>query len=149
MKNTGYEKLLIPIAAIIITIMALSPLNAFGQQPGQVQWAGSTGTFPWNYNYVAQGQISASNVQNLQISWIYPIASAPKIYAGDEGISFTPVVVDGIVYTLTNYHLLLALNAKDGSIIWQKSLPILKFSFPCAQCLFANATGHYHAIWYT
>ncbi len=107
------------------------------------------GNYPFNWNYVNQDQISASNLQNLQVSWIYPIASAPKVYAGDEGIQFTPMVVNGILYTLTNYHLLIALNAKDGSVLWQKTLPLLKFKFACAQCLFANFTGHYHAMWYT
>ncbi len=149
MENKGYSKVILLTSAIVIGLMALSPLNAFGQGSSQAQWVGTMGSAPYNYNYSPQTEISTSNVQNLQVSWIYPIASAPKVYAGDEGISFTPMVVNGIVYTLTNYHLLLALNAKDGSVIWQKTLPILKFTFACAACLFANSTGHYHAIWYT
>jgi outer membrane protein assembly factor BamB len=41
---------------------------------------------------------------------------------GDGGPRSTPTVIDGVVYTVTSQARLLALDAKDGSILWEKDL---------------------------
>ena len=72
------------------------------------------GTFPTNWDYSSQTQFSASNIANLQLSWVFPIPSAPSTLAGAfgaQGEVLTPLVVNGIVYTITNFHLLIAQSA--------------------------------------
>src|SRR5438445_13609302 len=140
----------------ITTVLAVSPLVAVGSPATFAPWNGVEGNYPFNWAYNPQTQITPSNVQNLQVSWIYPIAPSPAAYAAEgallgppNGVSITPIIVNGISYVITNYHLVLAQNAKDGSIICQKELPSLKFKDFNNFLPGNNITGHYHAIWYT
>ncbi len=126
------------------------------QNPSSAQWNGPDGNFPFNWDYVNQSQITPSNAQNLQVSWIWPVPTVPAQYAGTTGadVVVTPVVIDGISYDITEYHLLIAQNLATGSIIWQKSLPALSFKnlatiWDAASPPPNNITGHYHAIFYT
>jgi hypothetical protein len=116
--------------------------------PPSTPWTGVDGAFPSNWDYSNQTQINSGNVQNLQVSWVVPIPNAPAPYSADddEGVIITPIVVSGIAYMVTNYHLLLALDAASGKIIWQQELPLLSFA---SVDPYSNLTGHYHAIWYT
>jgi alcohol dehydrogenase (cytochrome c) len=154
-KHTSF--LAISITSLsFAAILAFSPFVAVGQQSNTAAWNGVEGNYPFNWAYNPQNQINPSNVQNLQVSWLYPVSPSPAAYAGKgallgppEGISISPIIVNGISYIVTNYHLVLAQNAKDGSIIWQKELPFLKFGGFNNFLPGNNITGHYHAIWYT
>ena len=132
-------------------LLSFSPFSVFGQAGTQgTDWAGVSGNYPFNFDYSSQTQITPQNVQNLQISWLYPVPPAPAYYKGDEGIVHTPIVVNGISYAITNYHLLLAQDIRDGKIIWQKDLGKLTFANLDIGAIFGlSITGHYHAIWYT
>jgi len=148
--HTGIS--LIAISLSLLAMMAISPFAAYAQQSSSAatQWNGPMGNYPFNWDYSAQTQISAANIQNLQVSWIFPIPAAPPKVAGGfapQGEVLTPLVVNGIVYTITNFQLLLSQDLRDGKILWQTDL----------SRLFMNVTGiaapppsgHYHAIWYT
>ncbi len=141
---------ILPLLAVsfVIAVLTLSPLVGFAQQ-GAPQWNGNNGNYPFNWDYSAQTQVSSSNVANLQVSWIFPIPSAPHAYVGDESVIITPIIVNGIAYSITNYHLVLAEDLRDGKVIWQKELPILKFNGLNVFLPGNNLTGHYHSIWYT
>ena len=135
-------------------MLAFSSYSALAQAPsGAPQWNGVDGNEHYNWDYVQQNQITPSNVKDLQINWVYPIPALPSPYAtsATEGtIVHTPIIVNGISYAITEYHLLLAQNLKDGSIIWRKELPYLKFiNINTVTDPGFNITGHYHAIWYT
>ena len=123
----------------------------------QGQWIGSEGVYPGNWNWSNQTQIGVNNVNQLQVSWVYPTPPTPSQYLAYNkfttvplGITFTGSMVNGIVYTMTQFMLLQANNAHTGALIWQAQLPNLKFN-----CLTnglpggSNATGHFHNIWYT
>ena len=130
----------------VASILALSSFVSYAA-PAQVgtNWNGVGGNYPFNFDYSPQTAISAGNVLNLQVSWIFPIAAPPKAYAFDFGVVHTPIVVNGIEYAVTNYHQVLALDAKDGKVVWTKQLPLLNFS----HFDLSEGNGHYHAIWYT
>jgi len=147
------------ISLLVAVILGGSSLFVYAQEAAPANWVGVDGNYPYNWDYVQQNQISASNVNTLSVSWLYPIPSSPGYYAPvvSEGVLHTPIVVNGIAYAITNYHVIVALNLKTGSILWQKSLPILRFHhqffdpYCCGiqEGIGSNLTGHYHAIWYT
>jgi len=67
---------------------------------------------------------------------------------GAQGEVLTPILVNGIVYTITNFHLLIAQSASDGKVLWEKNIA----SINASQAMGVSppvAAGHYHAIWYT
>src|SRR5579872_4100830 len=106
-----------------LILLGIAPIISTAQsQNGTVNWVGPNGNYPSNWDYVSQNQINSGNVQNLQIGWVYPIAPAPASYGATTGndVVITPVVVNGISYVITDYHLLIAQNVRDGTIVWQK-----------------------------
>src|ERR1035437_5806521 len=72
-------------------------------------------------NYVSQNQIGASNAQNLQVAWTFPFPVAPNVpglTVTAQGSISPPLVVDGIVYLVTNYLTVYAINGESGAIVW-------------------------------
>src|SRR5207249_7168903 len=107
--HTGIS--LIAISLSLLAMMAISPFAAYAQQSSSeaTQWNGPMGNYPFNWDYSAQTQISAANIQNLQVSWIFPIPAAPQRAAGGvapEGEGVRPLAVNGIVVTITNFYFL-------------------------------------------
>src|SRR5579871_1813100 len=91
---------------MIMLLLALSPSMISSAQSAascgnQCQWTGPMGGYPTNWDYSSQTQFGASNVQNLQLNWVFPIPSAPSTMAGGfgaQGEVLTPLLVNGIVY---------------------------------------------------
>src|SRR5947207_13352780 len=70
-----------------------------------------------NYNsqrYSTLSQITPENVKNLEIQWISQTRSLEKFEA-------TPLVVDGIMYTVQVPNDIIALAAASGRIFWTYS----------------------------
>src|SRR2546426_10127311 len=70
-----------------------------------------------NYNsqrYSTLSQITPENVKNLEIQWISQTRSLEKFEA-------TPLVVDGIMYTVQAPNDILALDAATGRVFWTYS----------------------------
>ncbi|MFL6352221.1 MAG: PQQ-binding-like beta-propeller repeat protein [Bryobacteraceae bacterium] len=61
--------------------------------------------------YSALKQINRSNVNKLEIAWIYPTGDISKY-------SFNPVVVDGLVFVLAKNNSIVALDASTGKEVW-------------------------------
>ncbi|MBT7952140.1 MAG: PQQ-dependent dehydrogenase, methanol/ethanol family [Gammaproteobacteria bacterium] len=57
-------------------------------------------------------QINDSNVEQLGLIWSADIASV-------DGLSATPLVIDGVIYMSAPFALVYALDAKTGETIWQ------------------------------
>jgi len=162
-KASSIRRRTIVSSILIATVLTLStfaarPVFAANPPVPPGQWVGSEGVYPYNWDYANQTDVSAANVNQLQVSWIYPVPSTPLQYLPNNpytttplGITFTGTMVNGIVYTMTEYSLIQANNGHTGSLIWQDELPGLKFSCMHNQLHVpgANATGHYHNIWYT
>ena len=72
-------------------------------------------TFRGNYqgwSYSPLNQITRDNVQDLKLAWVWAM--------NDSGTSETsPVVHNGILYLLSPSHIVQALDAKTGSLIWE------------------------------
>jgi len=152
------------IGTLLIVSMAANPARAASTVPAANpsvapgNWVGSEGVYPYNWDWSNQTQISPSNVNQLQVSWVYPTPPTPSQYLAYNkyttvpiGITFTGSIVNGIAYVMTQYMLIQAMNAHTGALIWQAQLPNLKFN-----CLTntltptsSNSTGHFHNIWYT
>src|SRR5437870_11852112 len=102
-------------------LLSFSPFSVFGQAGTQgTDWAGVSGNYPFNFDYSSQTQITPQNVQNLQISWLYPVPPAPAYYKGDEGIVHTPIVVNGISYAVFCLKKKIIQNIRYGNIIRKK-----------------------------
>ena len=128
----------------ILTLSSLIPALVVAQGSQQVQWNGPMANYPFNWNNSPQGQISPANVQNLQLSWVFPIPAAPPGVT-QQGTTVTPLIINGIAYTVTNFNLLLAMDAKNGKIIWQVNVAKLnQTGFPKPV-----AGSHYHSLYYT
>ena len=61
--------------------------------------------------YSALKQINRSNVNKLEIAWIYPTGDSNKYF-------FNPIMVSGLVYVLAKNNSIVALDASTGKEIW-------------------------------
>src|SRR5881296_1596378 len=71
-------------------------------------------TYSGNYNsqrYSTLSQITPENVKNLELQWIFQARSLEKFEA-------TPIVVDGIMYTVEAPNNIVALDAATGRVFW-------------------------------
>lgn len=100
--------------------------------------------------------INSSNVQSLQVRWTFPVPEAPAGETGAEGAMITPLVVSGIIYTVTNWNRVFAINAENGAVVWFTDLPLsqnyssyLQPSIPAGTGYNTGAIGHYHAMLFT
>src|SRR5262245_36743725 len=59
-------------------------------------------------------QVTPSNVKNLEMKWVYQARSLQKFEA-------TPLVVDGIMYTVQAPNDVIALDAATGRMFWTYS----------------------------
>src|SRR5437762_4765194 len=111
-RGVGLSGVLFSIAVALLLVAS----SVFASQANQsdADWFGTQGNYPFNWNYNPQTDVNASNVQRLQVSWVIPNAKAPMAYRGADSIVFTPMIVKGIVYTVTNFHQVNAIGAKDG-----------------------------------
>ena len=78
----------------------------------------------WAWNYSPQTQISKDNVNQLEVKWLFPIggkSSAPtalRTLQMDDGTTAPPIVRNGIVYVMSVYKNILAIDAKSGKQLW-------------------------------
>lgn len=69
-----------------------------------------------NIKYSGLKQIDTSNVQNLQIAWVYNTGDADTV-AGSE-MQCNPIIVDGVLYGTSPQLRLVALDAATGKEKW-------------------------------
>jgi glucose dehydrogenase len=84
-------------------------LNGVDKEPHN--WLSYSGT-PKNQRYSPLTQITTANVKNLQQEWIWQARSLEKFQA-------TPLVVDGVMYTVEAPNNVVALDAVTGRPFWQ------------------------------
>lgn len=73
-------------------------------------WLSYSGTLS-NHRYSLLDQINTDNVQNLKLQWVWQARSLEKFEA-------TPLVVDGILYTVQPPNDVVALDASTGRMFW-------------------------------
>ena len=62
-------------------------------------------------------QINTANVIQLEQAWVHKFNDAPKGSRGSSSES-NPIIVDGVMYTMSARHRVYALNAINGEQIW-------------------------------
>lgn len=78
-------------------------------------------TYSGSYNgqrYTPLTDITPENVAKLRVRWL-------KQFPGDDsGSEATPLVVDGVIFTLVSASHVTAMNAKSGEVIWDYHRPV-------------------------
>lgn len=84
--------------------------------PPPVDWS-TTGGAPGNTRYSTLDQINITNVNQLQVAWVYHTGDLPPDGHGE--IQATPIVVDGVLYATTPALAVIALRAESGTLLWR------------------------------
>jgi PQQ-dependent dehydrogenase (methanol/ethanol family) len=81
------------------------------KNPPASDWLVFRGNYQ-GWSYSSLNQINTTNVQNLKLAWEWAM--------NDSGTSeTTPIVHNGILYLVSPSHIVQALNAKTGDLIWE------------------------------
>src|SRR5690242_16892313 len=92
--------------------------------PGEPQnWLTYSGSY-MSQRYTPLQQITAGNVKNLELRWVFQAQSLQKFET-------TPLVVDGIMYLTQSPDDLIALDAKTGRVFWVYHYVTSPDSRPC------------------
>jgi alcohol dehydrogenase (cytochrome c) len=74
--------------------------------------------------YSGLAQITPANVKNLELQWVFQSRSLEKFEA-------TPLVVDGVMYTVQAPNDVVAMDAATGRVFWMYSYTPSKDARPC------------------
>ena len=86
-------------------------------------WLTYSGTF-MSQRYSPLTQITPQNIKNLELQWVFQARSLEKFEA-------TPLVVDGIMYTVQAPNDVVALDPVTGRVFWTYSYAPSTQSRPC------------------
>ena len=125
---------------MVVIFLLIGSVIAYGQPSSGANWLSPDGNTPLNWNYSPQDVITSKNVEELTLQWVIPIPAA-FTRGENEGVGVTPLVVNGIVYYVTNWHRILALDSRGTKVVW--------FIDPPTSVLKEIGTGHYRQIMYT
>ena len=103
------------LALLIVPVLSLSAqvtfdriLNAGKEPQNWLTYSGGVSS----QRYSTLNQITPDNVKNLELQWIFQSRSLERYEA-------TPLVVDGVMYTVQNPDDVLALDTKTGKEAWR------------------------------
>jgi alcohol dehydrogenase (cytochrome c) len=97
--------LLAPLAASTLWAQ-VSFDRILGANKEPQNWLTYSGT-TFSQRYSLLNQVTPANVKNLDLQWVYQVRSLEKFEA-------TPLVVDGIMYTVEAPNTIIALDAASG-----------------------------------
>ena len=86
-------------------------------------WLTYSGTMQ-SQRHSSLSQITTGNVKNLETQWVFQARSLEKFEA-------TPLVVDGVMYTVQAPNDIIALDATNGSVFWVYSYKPSPAARPC------------------
>jgi alcohol dehydrogenase (cytochrome c) len=75
-------------------------------------WLSYSGTL-LGHRYSQLTQITPANIKNLELAWIWQTQASPG------GFQATPLVVDGVLYTVEAPNNVAALDAATGRVLWR------------------------------
>ena len=105
-------------------VAAATPLTQ-----AQANWEFPNGN-AFNQDYNPQNQINSSNVQNLGLSWIFPLPSVPtslsSLGAGLSSVSagMAVLTVNGTAFVITDFDEAFAFNVANGNVLWVSLSPL-------------------------
>ena len=126
MKNIVLTLVAVALAA---TLHAQSPVTSARIQASAKEpqnWL----TYSGNYNgqrYTTLDQITPANVKNLNLEWVFQVRS---LGAADK-FEATPIVVDGVMYTVSPPNDVVALDAVTGRQFWRYNYTVAQEARPC------------------
>src|SRR5436305_4418510 len=110
----------LPAVATLAAFLAAAPsraqvqfdriLRANNEPQNWLTYSGST----MSQRYSLLNEITPANVRGLELKWIYQVQSLEKFEA-------TPLVVDGVMYTVSAPNDVIALDAATGRVFWTYS----------------------------
>ena len=102
------------LPAISTTLIASFLLLGAGQVAADwPSWGGDAGST----KYAPYDQIHAGNLDSLRILWRYRLPTTED--GPNSEYKGTPIVVDGVLYTLTPSHFAIAIDAATGQELWR------------------------------
>ncbi len=93
------------VAATVATGLAQDAAHAHSD------WS-TIGGNPGNYHYSSLKQINRTNVATLQLAWQFDTGEP-------GGLETTPIVIDGVLYSITPKQKIIALEAATGKLLWK------------------------------
>ena len=126
MKHIVLVSLAVALAA---TLHAQSPVTSARIQASAKEpqnWL----TYSGHYNgqrYSTLDQITPANVKNLTLEWVFQVRS---LGAADK-FEATPLVVDGVMYTVSPPNDVVALDAATGRQFWRYNYTVAQAARPC------------------
>jgi alcohol dehydrogenase (cytochrome c) len=111
-------------AAAAVAALAVAPLRAqvsferllrAAQEPQN--WLTYSGTL-FSHRYTGLTQITPANVKNLELQWVFQTRGPAEPTEKSEA---TPLVVDGVMYTVLSPNHVVALDAATGRMFWMYS----------------------------
>jgi outer membrane protein assembly factor BamB len=125
----------------IMSVLAVSSLSgAISTHTASAATPTSNAGANWAYvngnmaatNWSNQTQLTAANAASMQVQWVVPFPNVDLTWKQAPGASWTvepgssapPLIVNGIVYSVSDQGTVYALNAKDGSILWSSSVTL-------------------------
>jgi alcohol dehydrogenase (cytochrome c) len=115
--------------ALAVTVHAQQPVTSARIQASAKEpqnWL----TYSGHYNgqrYSPLDQITAANVKNLNLEWVFQVRS---LGAADK-FEATPLVVDGVMYTVSPPNDVVALDAATGRQFWRYNYTVAQAARPC------------------
>lgn len=115
----------IAFAAVLVAVLVAIPYRARPSAdpvpPGDgrvAEWPTADGVEGTHYSPLAD--ISAANVDGLEVAWTYRTGDVGDGTAGQAGTAFeaTPIMVDGTLYLSTPSSRVVALEAETGRELW-------------------------------
>ena len=108
LRSVGVLALVVVAAATLGAQVTFDRLLNATREPHN--WLSYSGT-SFNQRYGELTQIAPANVRNLQLQWVWQARSLEKFEA-------TPLVVDGVMYTVEAPNNIVALDAATGRPFW-------------------------------
>jgi glucose dehydrogenase len=108
-------RLVSPVSALAVSaicaVSALSAVSAVFAASAPSQWP-AYGGGPEQIRYSPLAQIDRTNVARLERVWAYDSEET-------GGLQTNPIVVDGVLYTTTPRHRVVALDGATGALVWK------------------------------
>lgn len=116
------------LAALLALAAGLAPAQVtfdrlLGSAKEPQNWLSYSGNFN-SQRYSGLTQITPANVKNLDLQWMFQAHSLEKFEA-------TPLVVDGVLYTVQAPNDVVAMDAVTGRVFWMYSYIPAKDARPC------------------
>src|SRR5258708_4872940 len=105
--------------------VSLDRIRRAGQEPQN--WLTYSGTL-FSHRYTTLSQITPANVKNLELQWVFQTRGPAEATEKSEA---TPLVVDGVMYTVLSPNHVVALDAATGRMFWMYSPRISPLARVC------------------